>query len=311
MTTPKRIAVLTRARFSYHLQLGWGFLEAMNQCLDDVDSWMPIMFMCREVLPEVMHEQMKEATSGKYDLIVSFGALWTDVAAKFIRENSIKTPLVFGGVTDPVALGVLPELRSTNQITGIYRTPASWTEVAEMLHYIKPSMKRILIPFREHAENGLIKKALEEVRDRYAEAGVECILFPVTKFRICPEEIYTLLLSVDTLWSFEGGFLDIFSSSMIEICNMRHITFFSNNAAHIAQGAALVYAAPDFSVMGEALLKQMYQILEEGKKPEEVDIIKLPDDRRMMVNLEAAKLQGLDLDKVLLMAMRNGLMIIK
>ncbi|MDQ5890497.1 MAG: putative tryptophan/tyrosine transport system substrate-binding protein [Candidatus Dependentiae bacterium] len=310
MRKNKRIAILTRARFSYHRQLGWGFLEAMDNCSEDISAWTPVMFFCREALRDVMYEQMKEVSEDKYDLIISVGSLWTDVATQFIHETGLKVPLVFGGVTDPIALGILSDLKPTPQITGIYREPASWLLVAKILHRIKPTMKRLLIPYYEHAENGLVAKVLEGIRNYYATVGVETILYPVQKVGSYSEELHELLLTVDTLWSFEGGFLDIFSSYLIEVCNARHITFFSNNGAHVAQGAALVYAAPDFKSMGEALVSQAYGILEEGKTPDQLEIIQLPSDRKLMVSVEAAKMQGLEIDDALLLAIQNELLLL-
>ncbi len=306
----KRIAMMTRAYYSYHRQVGWSCLEAMNNRSAEECSSSLIMFFCREALPQIMYEQVKEVVNNGYDLIMPIGALWTDVVTKFVRENNVKTPVVFGGVTDPVRMGILPDLKATSQITGVYREAPSWVFVARLLLIIKPSMKKIVIPFYEYAENGLIKQLLERVRDYFEAHGVSCILFPVMIVGVYPKDLNNMLVTVDTLWCFEGSFLDIYSQSLINLCNQHHVTFFSNNAAHIAYGAALVYAAPSFSSIGEGLITQACAILDEGKTTQEIGILHLPNDRKMMVNLTAAKLQGLELNEALLLAIRNELLIV-
>ena len=78
-----------------------------------------------------------------------------------------------------------------------------------------------------------------------------------------------------------------------------------NNAAHLALGAALTFGA-DLVPVGQAIFRQAYSILEQGKKTEDLPLIHIPNNRKVTVNLEAAKLQGLDIDEALLFAMNHN-----
>lgn len=307
MKTEKRIAILSRARHSYHRQLGMGFLEGLDLFAGPIDDWEPIMFFSREAHREVMQERVREVVEQNYDLILPIGAAWSEVAIEYIRTHNIKIPVLFSGVSDPVALRLLPTFAPDSYATGVTMEQFSWVRVASMLLKVKPYMKRVIIPFHQSAENGLVEARLQEVRAFYATQGVECILYAVEAVRAYPKEMHDLMLTCDVIWSFEGGFLDIYSKDLIEMCNDYRITFFSNNAAHLAQGAALVFAIPDFTSIGQALVLQAYELLEKGKSPHEVPIIFIPDERRMMINPAAAKQQGVEVDEKLLLAIRAGM----
>ena len=92
---------------------------------------------------------------------------------------------------------------------------------------------------------------------------------------------------------------------MIKECEKHQVTFFSNNAAHIANGAALTFGASIASI-GDALFAQVCNVLIDGKKTEELPIIIVPNNRRIAVNVETAKAQGLEIDEALLLSMHHG-----
>ncbi len=307
MNIEKRIAVLSRARYSYHRQLGMGFLEGLDLFTGHIDDWEPIMFFSREAHRDIMRERVKDVIAQGHDLILPIGALWSEIAIEYVREYNVKTPVLFSGVTDPVALKMLPTLAPDHQVTGVVMEQFSWVRVAAMLLKIKPHMKRVIIPYYRHAENGLVEERLKEVQAYYATKEVDCILYAVDIVRSYPQEMHDFMLKSDVIWSFEGGFLDVYSKDLIEMCNDHSITFFSNNAAHLAQGAALVFAIPDFTAIGQALVLQAYQLLEKGKRPDQVPIITLPNERRMMINPVACKQQGIEVDEKLLVAIRAGM----
>ncbi len=75
--------------------------------------------------------------------------------------------------------------------------------------------------------------------------------------------------------------------------------------AHLAIGAALTLSA-DLASIGKGIFHQAYSILELGKKTKDTPLLHIPNNRKVTVNVEAAQLQGLDIDAALLFAMNHN-----
>lgn len=306
MSQKLRIAVLTRAGFAYHLSVGWGFFEKIEKFNPEL-KWRPILFFCKEANEEVMREQMDEIyeSKTKYDLIISIGAIRTYTAYQYIKEKKWDIPLVFAGVTDPIKLGLLKELKPEKNITGVIREHIDLCKVAILLCEIKPTIKKLLIPYQKDAENGLVEERLYRVQRLLSHKGITTTLFPLEKVQNFPEVLKSIITSFDTLWVTEGNFMENFNHILIELCNEHQVTFFSNNIEGAKKGAALSFGE-DLNRLGYALFKQVYKILEEQVPAENLPIIITPNEREIHLNLEASKLQNLQVPSPVLSCLENG-----
>lgn len=299
-----KIAVLTRAGFAYHLKVGWGFFEAIESHEADL-NWRPILFFCKEADERVMRAQMEEIEYIGYDLIISIGSLRTRIAYNYIKERNLDIPLIFCGVTDPVALGIVPTLKPQYNITGVIREEIDVTSVAQMLYRIKPVMKKVLIPYHGPAEDGLVEKRLRRAQEYLTQKGAQVTLFPVIGEREFPESLNEIVKNYDTLWCTEGSFLENFNITLIELCNQHGVTFFTNDIDGAKDGAAVTFGG-DIRRIGSALFKQVYALLEQGKPAHDIPIITVPNDRQIIVNTNACTQQNLRVNPAILFCIKNS-----
>lgn len=299
-----KIAILTRAGFAYHLNVGWGFFEKIENCNEDLD-WRPILFFCKEADERVMQAQMEEIEHVGYNLIIAVGSLRTRIAYNYIKERNLDIPLIFCGVTDPVGLGILSTLEPQRNLTGVVRESVEISLIAQMLYQIKPGLKKVLIPYHGPAEDGLVEKRLREAQRYLQSKGVQVKLLPVVGEREFPSIINDVIEEYDTLWCTEGSFLENFNRTLVELCDRFGITLFTNEIGGAKEGAALAFGG-NVRRVGYALFEQVYALAQKHKAPHEIPIITVSNDRQIIVNTDACKRQGLEIDPVTLFCIKNS-----
>jgi len=299
----RRIAFFTRASFSYHLQVGWGFFGAFNE--DERKNWCVVTHEVVEADATIMRNQMRILLEKEHDLVVTVGCMRTQIAVQFMREHNIEIPHIFVGVSDPVRMGILPEMKPHKNITGVFSEQMPWDFMAKLLYRVRPNMKNVLIPYYKYAENGCVEEKLLLVKNFFDSVGIVCELHAVDAVQPYPRSVFDIVPSFDTVWSPEGLFFDVYSRDCIELCNKHGVTFFSNNRAHIGKGAALVLGA-DFELIGEAVYKQACKVLDDEKMPSEVPLLVVQNTRKMYVNMEAAWKQSACIDEAILLGMHRN-----
>jgi len=298
----RRIAVFTRAGFSYHIRIGWGFLgEVRRRGLAKWDIAMYEVAGATLSDRECMRSQMIELLEKPFDVVVVVGSLRAQIALQFMEEHNIQIPMVFVGIGNPVRLGLLPELKAHKNITGVVSEQFAWDRVARLLHTIKPAMKSVLIPYYRYAGGEYTEARLMEVQQFFAAVGVVCDLHPVDDLRSeqAIREIFEKLPSFDVIWSLEGDFFDVYSYECIEACNASGVTFFSNNVVHVRRGAPLVFAA-DFEHLGRTLFRQVRAVLLRPRGWPIPQLLDEPNTRCLFVHPAAAgsKRGEIDLEAV-------------
>lgn len=302
-----RIAVLTRVGYSYHGKVLWGFLNKVEEIMGL--KWRPVLFFCKEPRQEVMIEQMHEIkNNGSYDLIISIGALYSLVAKEFIKEHNWDIPLLFGGITDPVELGILNDYECEKGITGILREQVPATYIADFLMMLKPTMKKVLIPHYPNSEQGLLIRRLNMVVSHLADHDIESILLPVNNMREVNAAVAEAIPHVDTMIISEGTFVGELTSSFIEMANRYQVTLVSHSLDAAHSGAAITFAQ-DIGLIGEYLFTQAQYILEDCKKPIDVPLLTVPDQRKILINKAACEKQGLIYNPAILFCLNKSIIL--
>lgn len=302
----KYIAILTRAGYAFHDQVLWGLLDEINQRMES--EWRPILFFCKEPRPDVMREQMNEIKRhGKYDLIISIGALYSNIAKTFCeRENWFDTPIVFGGVAEPVELGVLSTLAPERNITGVLREQVCPTQLSRYLLQVKPMMKKVVVPYYLQAELGFLEKQLLLFRDFLAGNGVEVLLVPVSNMQEVVPKLRPLFSRYDTFIFPEGAFASDLTKYLGELACQFGVTFVSHHLDAAKDGAAITFAQ-DVRKIGVKLFEQAEQILTYEKTPNQVELALIPDKRRVILNADFCRKQNVCCDEALLFVLKSPL----
>ncbi len=300
-----RIAILSRAMFSYHTKVVWGFLKALEAQVDF--NWRPILFFCKEPNVGVMTEQMHEIKEDDYDLVISVGALYSHIAAEHVRNNILKTPLIFSGVTDPVQIGILPNFMPQNLITGVVREQIPHTYLADFLFAIKPTIRHVLIPHYPDGEFGFALERLHLLRVRFAHFNIEVTLLPVTAMSEVMLSVRKYIAYVDTIIIPEGVFITDLTTALAKLCQQYKVTLVGHNLERAGDNPSITFAQ-NTEMIGHAAFGMAKQILIDGTDPINMPLIQLPNDRKIIVDINACAEQGVDVDAITLFCSHNNIM---
>ncbi len=301
-----RIALLSRAMFPYHSRVMSGFLRKVEACPDL--NWRPIVFFCKEPRVDVMHEQMQEIRNDEYDLVISIGALYSSVVAEHVREKKLTTPFVFSGVTDPFRIGILPKDGSQEGITGVVREQVPYTWLADFLVIIRRNIKRVLIPYYQNSELGHLEERLRMLADTFATYDVQVVLMPVGTVDDVVPSVLRHMGVIDTVIIPEGSFVADLTVAISKLCKQYHVMLVVHTMEQSAASIAVTFTQ-DIAQLGEALFDIAGKILTDGKKPSEIPILTLPNDRKIIVDVEACVEQGVDLDPIALFCLNESIVI--
>ncbi|MDQ5890214.1 MAG: putative tryptophan/tyrosine transport system substrate-binding protein [Candidatus Dependentiae bacterium] len=301
-----RIAILSRAMFSYHSKVVMGFLRKVEE--QTGLNWRPIMFFCKEPRVDVMIEQMKEIREDKYDLVLAIGALYSAIAAEHVREGQFNIPLVFCGVTDPVQMGILSSLQPQALVTGIVREQIPSTYLADFLPMMRPTMKRVLIPHYPNAEFGLHDERLKRLKERFSQQGIEAILLPTITMDDVLPGVLQYIGGIDTIIVPEGTFVTDLIPALAKLCRQYKVMLVAHTVEYGNANPAITFTQK-VELIGQELFHMAHKILVDGKKPLELPIVTLPNDRKIVVDINACHEQGVDVDAIALFCANDNIII--
>jgi len=205
-------------------------------------------------------------------------------------------------------MNLIPALEPERLITGIVREQVPYTYLADFIHFIRPRTKRVLVPFYQNAEFGLYQERLELLRARFAEFGVETILLPVRAMTEVIPAVAEYMSSIDTIILPEGTFISDVTNAIADLCKQYKVMLVGHHIERTGSNPAVTFLQ-DAEKVGEALFDAAYQILEQGKKPSEMPIVHLPDDRQIIIDHNACYDQGVDADAIALFCANNNIII--
>jgi len=301
-----RIALLSRALFSYHSRVVWGFLKQL-EAREDL-NWRTILFFCKEPHEDVMRAQMREIKRDGYDLILSVGALYSSIAMEHVRSGFLDVPLVYCGITDPVAMNLVSELKPEQRITGIVREQIPHTYLADFLTILRPGMKRVLVPYYDVAELGHLLLRLQMLKDRFLMYGIETILVSVKGMSDVMPAILQHIAYVDSVIIPEGNFISDVTSILADICKQYKVMLVGHHLERTGGNPAIIFTQ-NVELVGETLFSVAHEMLVDGKKPLDLPIRNLPNDRRIIVDVNACYEQGVDvnIDAIALFCVHNNI----
>jgi putative ABC transport system substrate-binding protein len=226
------------------------------------------------------------------DIIVTFGGTPTVV----VQRETRTIPIVFAGVPDPVAIGLVPRLdRPSGNVTGfaLYE-PSLGGKWLELLSEIAPGLKRAAIMFNPDLPSARVYMPSVETAARSLK--VELIPAPVHS----DAEIET---AITALGREPGGGLVVvpggFSRARIISAAARNNVPAVYPASAFAREGGLLSYGVDFVDISRRAAYYVDRILR-GEKPGDLPV-QFPTKFEMVVNLKTAKALGLNVPQSILL----------
>ncbi len=223
----------------------------------------------------------------KADLIVTFGTLATDVAAKEIRD----IPIVFTFVLNPVTSGIVNGFGPTGRnLTGVALDVPLQEQFANF-KLVVPSLHRVAVLYNP-AETGMI---VQEAGRVTAAMGLTLVAIPINAPEEVPQKIKQLK-GVDGLWmTADSTVFTPRNTAFILLYTLKEGIPFMGLSEQFVKAGALLGKTIDLADVEDQTLAQVNAVLA-GANPGKLQIL-FPRKIGLVLNLKAAEEIGLELPK--------------
>lgn len=223
--------------------------------------------------------------SSNKDVII---AITTPVAQSMAQAISDK-PIIFAGVTDPVAAKLIDSLEKPGgNLTGTSDYPPIAAQI-ELIREVKPSVKTIGIVYSSSEVNAEVQAGL--AKDAAAKLGLE-VRTATVNVSADVQQAANSLAGVDAFYVGNDNTVVSAMEALVQVAEAAKVPVITADPDSVARGATAAYAVDQF-VMGKNAAKLAIKVLKGAK------VADVPSERQteleLTINLDAAKRIGLEL----------------
>ena len=223
------------------------------------------------------------------DLVHSIATPTSQAMVKVVT----RTPVVYSSVTDPVDAGLVKTMGPAGgNVTGV-SDAWPYDRQVKLHHDMVPSAKKWGTIYNAGDANSV--KSITWAKAAMKKYGLEYIEVTVSTSAEVHMAAQSLANRVDAVFIISDNTVVSAFESLVKVCNDKNIPLFGGGVESVPRGsiAALGF---DYFQVGYTAGQKAVQILKDGKKPGDVPS-SLTEQLRLVVNLKAAKAQGVDLDE--------------
>ena len=204
-----------------------------------------------------------------------------------------KTPVVYSSVTDPVDAGLVKTMDAAGgNVTGV-SDAWPYERQVKLHHEMVPTAKKWGTIYNAGDANSAM--SITWARAAMKKFGLEYIEVTVSTSAEVHMAAQSLADRVDAVFIISDNTVVSAFESLVKVCNDKKKPLFGGGTESVPRGAIAALGFDYFQV-GYTAGQKAVQILKDGKKPGDVPS-SLTEQLRLVVNLKAAKAQGLDLDE--------------
>ncbi len=221
-------------------------------------------------------------------------------SALALAQQVKKAPVLFAAVTDPLAAKIVNNLdKPGGNVSGASDTnPQAVAQLMDFVASNMPKVKTVGLVINEGEPNAVIMA--KNAEESLAKHNIKLVKAPVTNTSEVKQAAQSLVGRADAFLITLDNTVVSGVDSIIQIANEKHIPFFSSDRDTVEKGA--------FATVGFKYYDHGYQvgqmaadILKNGKKPGDMKVT-VPDKLDLILNLKAAKAQGIEVTD----AMKNA-----
>ncbi|WP_392558266.1 ABC transporter substrate-binding protein [Orbus mooreae] len=228
----------------------------------------------------------KQFAANKPDVIVAIAT----PSAQAVAASTKTIPLVFAGITDPVAAKLIKSFAPTGtNITGV----SDYLELAPQIEFMKkivPNVRSVGYIYSPGEVNSTI--VLKNLEQLLAEQGIKIIAVPAQRTADIPTAASALKGKVDLIYTTTDNNVVSAYESLVKFANENKIPLLASFPDAVERGAVAAYGMSYYDV-GRQSGKLAIRILN-GEKPGNIAPEK-GQESHLVINLAAAKRQGITL----------------
>lgn len=233
----------------------------------------------------------KQFVASKPDVIVAIAT----PSAQAVAASTKTIPLVFAGITDPIAAKLIKDWQPTGtNITGVSDYPELTAQIAFMKK-ISPNLKSVGYVYSPGEINSMV--ILKQLQNLLAGEDIKIIAVPAQRTADIPTAAKTLKGKVDLIYTTTDNNVVSAYESLVKVANENKIPLIASFPDAIERGAVAALGMSYYDV-GRQSGKLVVRILK-GEKPGMITPEK-GQEMHLVLNLEAAKRQGIALSPELI-----------
>lgn len=297
-----RVAVLSFDGISFHEKVLDGFEREVQK--QELPAQITKFLASDKVTLTAMANEIIE---GDYNLIVSIGALCTQVAKAVTEKRKRPMPVVFAGVVSPVKIGIVDDMhRPGGNLTGITIANDLKRLIPHLVLQIKPDIKKVLIPWCVGDNGGVVEQDVAAMRKDFEMMGISVQEVVANGSSDVIEKLRAFISLADTILIPVGSFVSQVTEGLVKISEKYEVTVVATELDALEKGPAIAWGLRCQTV-GESCVPIVKDILVNGMNPASMPIIMMKEGHHIAVNPDAAKAQGLSLSPAQLFCLKNGM----
>lgn len=233
----------------------------------------------------------KQFIANKPDAIVAIAT----PSAQAVAASTKTIPLVFAGITDPIAAKLIREWKPTGtNITGV----SDYLELEPQIEFMKkivPNVKSVGYVYSPSEINSTI--VLKELERLLAKQNIKIIAIPAMRTADIPTAAKNLKGKVDLIYTTTDNNVVSAYESLVKVANENKIPLLASFPDAIERGAVAAYGMSYYDV-GRQSGKLVIRILN-GENPGDI-APEISQELHLVINLDAAKRQGVNLNQELI-----------
>ncbi len=235
-------------------------------------------------------------SSDSVDLAVGIATPTAQALVQVLED----TPVVYTGVTDPVAAGIVSSYdRGETNVTGVSdKTPVE--AQLQLLKELLPNMSILGHVYTGSEENAvLLAKEAEAVSEKM---GLEFVSTTVTNSSEVRSAAESIISRVDAIYVSTDNTVVSALPSIIEVAENNDVPILSADPSSAKDGGVLVAWGFDYYKMGRATGRIVIDILVNGVSPAEIptQYMVKPSDIELLINTKVAETLGITIPTPLL-----------
>ncbi|GGD61556.1 ABC transporter substrate-binding protein [Paenibacillus nasutitermitis] len=237
--------------------------------------------------------------SAKNDLVIGIAT----PSAQALVQQVKNTPVLFAAVTDPIGAKIVSNMdKPGGNVTGASDTnPEAIISLMDFVANNFPKVKKIGVVINEGESNAVVMA--DHAKNALSKHGIELIKAPVTNTSEVKQAAESLSGRVDAIYITLDNTVVSGVDTILKVANDKKIPFFSSDRDTVEKGA--------FATVGFKYYDHGYQvgqmaadILKNGKKPADMKVT-VPDKLDLILNLKAAKAQGIEVTDAMKSAVKD------
>ncbi len=246
---------------------------------------------------------VEEVAQSPFDAVFTVGAIATQVTKEVFEKKKVEKPIIFGAVADPVRLGLVNSLKSSeNWLTGSAATTNYPLQIALLL-YLKPAVKNVLLVYDPTQSSGL-ERDKREVEKLFAKRGVKFRAVEVYNVHDVQQKLPLVINGeLDVVMVLKDNTVVSCMDQVITLCERYRTTLFATDLDSVSKGAGLGFGVKEFS-FGTDAAGRAFEVLAKNKHPRDVPVV-MTDEFRLVINDSARSKQNLVIDSALYMLLRS------